>query len=214
MDLDELKHQLKNKLAADHSGRSDSDIAALLQNKTRSAVSKLQKSLWIEIIFCVVGFGVFAYIGLTNSSVIFRTYFAIFTILFVVIVPVLVYLLKRTRSLSNTVLPVKSNLQIIVNLMEELIKRYFQLTMAMIPISLIVCFLLIYQNPSVLDNGPKYGEGFFKSQSYLIAFLVGYVILLTVVVYYTTKWYLRKLYGRYVVQLKECIAELEEEEIS
>ena len=54
MDLDELKYQLKNKLSTDHAGRSDEDIASLLNKKTGSIVGKLKKNLWMEILFGIL----------------------------------------------------------------------------------------------------------------------------------------------------------------
>lgn len=209
MELDELKSQLKNKLAADHAGRSGDDIAALLHKKTGSIVDKLKRSLWIEILCGVVVFIVFGYIGLFSSYHSLRIYFSVFTILVAAFVGLLFFLLRRTTRLSSTALPVKSNLQTIINIIEEFMKRYFQFTMALIPICFIFSFLVGYYEPKPMPEADRIAKSIFGQNPWkMIIFLVAYMALLSVGIYYFTKWYLRKLYGKYVTQLKECIEEL------
>jgi hypothetical protein len=43
-----------------------------------------------------------------------------------------------------------------------------------------------------------------------MAFMAVYTAVFTGVMYFFAKWYLHKLYGKYVAQLKACIRELEE----
>jgi predicted membrane chloride channel (bestrophin family) len=102
MELDELKQQLKNKLAVDHTGRSDADIAALLTKRTGSVISKLKRSLWIEIICCILVVLVFGYIGITSGYESLKIYFSVFAILSIGMLFLLVYLLKRTTKLGAT----------------------------------------------------------------------------------------------------------------
>ena len=67
MELDELKSLLNQKLTTAHSGRSTDDIAHLLTRKTSSVIDKLKRSLWIEIISCIVIILGFGYIGIAGS---------------------------------------------------------------------------------------------------------------------------------------------------
>ncbi len=211
MELDELKHQLKNKLASDQ-GRSDADLTLLLNKHTISVVGKLKRSLWIEIMFSILALLAFVFIAITSKSNLFRIYFSVFSVPFTILILLLVYLVKRTTQLSSTTLPVKSNLQQIVKIMEELIKRYFQVTMAMPVICFIFILYLGYYTGTFTGNiSQKFAHGYFGSTWKVFAFLAGYIILLCVAIYYPTKWYLRKMYGKYVMQLKECINELSEE---
>lgn len=208
MELDELKYQLKNKLSTDHAGRSNEDIAALLTKRTHSIIGKLKKSLWMEIIFGIliaVGFG---FIGIMSKYVTLRIYFSIFAVICAAFIVLLVYLLRRITHLSNTTLPVKSNLQTIVNIIEDFVKRYFQFTMALIPVCLIFSFLLAYNEPEPVPEVDGLAKSIFSALWQVIVFLVIYMAVLTVGIYYFTKWYLKKLYGKYVDQMKECIEEL------
>lgn len=211
MELDELKYQLKHKLSTNHAGRSQEDIAALLTKKTSSVIGKLKRSLRIEIACSIFVIIVFGYVGLTSKYQSFRIYFFVFTILSVGVLFLLFYLLKRTTQLGGTTLPVKSNLQTIVNIIEEFTKRCFQFTMALIPICFIFSFLLIYNEPKQMPEAERLAKHLFSSPWQVISFVVIYMLLLTVGIYYFAKWYLKKLYGNYVITLKECIKELNEE---
>lgn len=213
MDLDELKYQLNFKLATDHAERSASDIASLLSKKTNSLIGKLKKSLWIEIGFCVLIMLLFFIIGLYSPYLSLQIYFSSFAVIAFLFLVILIYLLRRTTQISNnTQLPVKTNLKTIVSIIEDFMKRYFQFTMALIPVCLIFSFLLGFNEPKQIPELDKVAIGLFSSKWQVLLFLVLYIGLLTVGVYYFTKWYLRKLYGKYIDQLKQCIQDLSDEE--
>ncbi|MCW3087806.1 MAG: hypothetical protein JWQ78_1192 [Sediminibacterium sp.] len=211
MDLDELKHQLKDKLSSDHAGRSDSDIAALLNTRTSSVVGKLKKSLLIEIWFGVLVVIAFAGIGLFSKYANLRIYFSVFAVLCAAFVGLLVFLLRRTSQLSGTAMPVKKNLQIIVKIIEEFMKRYFQFTMALIPVCFTFSLFLGFREPEQIPEVDRIATGIFTKSWQVWVFFFSYLALLTAGIYYFTKWYLKKLYGKYINQLKECIEELHED---
>lgn len=210
MELDELKSQINNRLSTDHIGRSAYDLSELLTKKTGSITDKIKKSIWMEIIFCIVILLIFGYVGLASKFQSLRIYFSVFTVVSIIFLVFLLYLLKRITQLTATPLPVKNNLQTIVNIIEEFMKRYFQFTMALIPICFIFAFILGYtekEKVGFLDND---SSSFFSGKWQVMVFILVYLGLLGIGIYYFTKWYLRKLYGRYTEQLKECIAELKE----
>ncbi len=211
MELDELKDQLKNKLSTDHTIRSQSDIALLLTKKTNSIIAKLKRNLWIEIISAIVFILSFGFIGVSSQDDSLRIYFSVFSILGLAFLYLLFYLLRKTKQLSLSSLPVKSNLQLIVNIIREFTKRYFQFTMALIPICFIFAFLLGYPEPVRIPSLDKVANEIFSEKWKIISFLLAYMVLLSVGIYYFTKWYLRKQYGKYVEQLQVCIEELGEE---
>ena len=211
MELDELKSLINHKLSTDHTGRSAADIASLLTKRTGSVIDKLKRSLWIEIICCVVVIAAFSYLGIAGGYRSLRIYFSVFAVLSFAFLGFIIYLLRRTQKLSATSLPVKGNLQTIVHIIEEFNKRYFQFTMALIPVCFTFAFLLGYNEPEHNPEVDRFAKSLFSAYWQVIVFAVAYVILLSVGIYYFTKWYLRKLYGRYIDQLKECIGELGEE---
>ncbi len=211
MELDELKSQLLQKLDEVPTTKSELDIGGMLKKNTQSVICKLKKSLWIEIICCIIFIASFAFVGLFSKHWSLRVYFSTFTIVCLIFLLVLYYLLTRIRQLSNTSLPIKNNLQLIHSIIKEYVKRSFQFTMALIPICMIYSFWLGYKDPS---DEIHFTEGFLSrhlsSPQKVYLFLGVYMVLLTIGVYYFTKWYLKKLYGNYLQQLQTCINELEE----
>jgi len=208
MELDDLKYQLKNKLSSDKASRSQEDIAALLTKKTSSVTGKLKRSLRIEIICCIIIIIAFGYIGIAGGYQSLRIYFSVFAVLGVAFLALLVYLYRRIFRISGTSLPVKSNLQTIVKIIEEFVKRYFQFTMALIPVCFIFSLLLIYNDPHPVNEVGQIAKSHLRHPWRVTIFLFVYMSASGVGIYYFTKWYLKKLYGKYLIQLKECIEEL------
>lgn len=209
MDLDELKYQLNFKLATSHAGKSDADIAVLLKKRTGSIINKLKRSLWFEICFCLLFMLLIGYICLVTSYWALRVYFATFSVLTLVFVIFLLFLLRRIEKLSGTTMPVKRNLQAILDILEEFVKRSFQFTMALIPVCFTFSFFLSREHPVRIQEIDQVTAKLFvtRTQEYLFLFI--YLVTTVVVAYYFCKWYLKKLYGNYLKELKACICELE-----
>ncbi len=207
MELDEIKDLLNQKLETDHLHRSEADIANLLTKKANSVLVKIQKSLWFEIISAIVITIAFALIAFISKYQSIQIYFSVFTLVFIPFTIVFIFLLKKTSSIDNN-LPVKSNLQSIVNILEEFMKRYFQFTMALIPICLVFSFALGYTEKEPIHFMDNLISTYKPSVLWILVFTAVYVVGLIVGVYYFTKWYLRKMYGKYVDELKKYIDEL------
>jgi len=213
MELDELKSLINQRMERVHPAKSSAEIALLLGKKTRSVVDKIRKSLIIELVTSVIFTFVCLAVAIFGAYTSLRIYFGIFTVICALFIPLLYIKLVKTKKLSNTVVPVKKNLQVLILLIKEYIKRYFQLTMVLIPISLIISFALGYSDENL--NNPDLSNPFFPNfigSPVRIAIVAVYVIVFSVGMYYFTKWYLKKLYGNYIQQLEQLLAELEEAE--
>jgi len=211
MELDELKILLKEKLDTQHPKKSTEDISALLNKKTQSVIGKLKRSLWIEIIACIVFTLACAAVGIFGKFASLRIYFSIFAFVCFLFLPVLWFLLQKTKKLGSTSLPVKSNLEFLIKILKEYVKRYFQLTMALIPLTIFTAFSLGYSDANL--HNPELHNPFFPTltgSAGSIIFGVMYLVLFPVGIYYVTKWYLKKFYGNYIDQLQSLIRELEE----
>jgi len=209
MELDELKSLINERMERVQTEKSPADIAMLLGKKTQAVTAKIKRSLVIEMVTSVaftlacIAIAVFG----TYSSL--RIYFAIFAVICALFIPLLYILFNKTKKLSSTALPVKSNLQTLIKIIREYVKRYFQLTMALIPISLIIAFSLVYTQENLYN---PVQDTFFVGSPLKTALIAGYIILFSIGMYYFTKWYLKKLYGNYVQQLEMLIEELEEQQ--
>jgi hypothetical protein len=216
MDLDQFKNELKIKLAIDHIDRSDADIEQLLKNKTSSFIDKLKKSLWFEIIIgFLLNFG-FVYAALDAGMRSMRIYFGVFSVLMYLFLFFLIYLLIRTNKIKTTDQAIKINLESYIQLIEEFVKRYLQFTMALIPICLIFAGYLGYSDghADLVSNAYKSGYNLgekmngFQFSVFILSFIV-FISLGAYGMYHFTKWYLKKLYGNYLNELKLCMSELQ-----
>jgi hypothetical protein len=98
-----------------------------------------------------------------------------------------------------------------VKILKEYVKRYFQLTMALIPITIFIAFSLGYSEENL--HNPELHNPFFPTLTgsmRSVVFVITYLILFSAGMYYVTKWYLKKFYGNYIDQLQSLIKELEE----
>jgi hypothetical protein len=216
MDLDQFKNELKTKLATDHTNRSDADIEQLLKKKTSSFIDKIKKSLWFEIIIgFLLNFG-FVYAAFDASMRSMRIYFGVFSVLMYLFLFFLIYLLLRTNKIKTTDQTIKTNLESYIKLIEEFVKRYLQFTMALIPICLIFAGYLGYSDGQADLVSNAYNSGYhFGAKMNGIQFSV-FIISFTIFIslgaygmYHFTKWYLKKLYGNYLSELKCCMSELQ-----
>jgi len=210
MDLDQFKHQLNEKLSNDHLGRSAEDIAQLLSKKTFSVIEKLKRSIQYEILFGFLGMLLFTILAFSTKYQSVRTYFGVAAVFIFVFLFLLVYLLKKTIELNKVHQPVISNLNNYVVLIEEYMKRYFQFTMAMVPICLFFAGWLGYHEKTPVPELDNLIGKARLGKSVVVTISVIYLISFGVGMYYFTKWYLHKIYGKYVLELKHCIKDLEE----
>ena len=208
MDLDELKIQLNKRLEGNQSFEMVvSNISSLNNIKTNSVVSKIKKSLLTEIIFSIIFIIVFVYIGLFSKNSSIKIYFSFFSIIILAFSGLLFYLLRQTNSLTSSSSSVKENLKRLHFLLSEFVKRYFQFTMLLIPICVFFSGYLGY-----LDIEHNINTAIFSNSINLkkFAILFSFIVLIfSVGMFFFTKWYLRKLYGNHLAEIKEMIDQLE-----
>jgi SpoVK/Ycf46/Vps4 family AAA+-type ATPase len=212
MELDELKNKLNKQLETDHLQRTEADIAALLKKKAHSALSKIRRSLWFEITFSVAFTALLIYVAFASKYQSLRIYSASFSVIMLLITGVLFFLLKKINLAGSSNLPIRENLQNIVVLMDEFIRRYFQFCIFLLPVCIIFsASLQLHEKESIVEM-----DAFFRKirpqQSYKLLVILLYMVGSFAGLYYLTKWYLKKLYGNFVAQLKDYIRELEETE--
>lgn len=211
MELDELKASLNKHLEQPAAPLEAWELERAMQGKTKSVLAKLKRSVWIEIITSILFLALFMYEAFFSDWRVMRIYFGTFSVLFLIFLPILVVLLKRITALQGNALPVKSSLQKLTAILREYVKRYFQFTMALIPICIVYAGSLSYLDTSNYQNPQMEAmvSNVFTSSTQVLVFLGVYLIVLAGGIYLFTKWYLNRLYGRYIHDLEKHIAELE-----
>lgn len=209
MNLDDLKIQLNKKLEGSQSFEMVvSGVTSLHKIKTTSIASKIKNSLITEIIFGIVFILAFLYVCIITKYASIRIYFSVFTVVLGLFLILIAYLLKRTNELTSSSLPVIQNLKTLHSLLTEFVKRYFQFTMLLMPICLVFSGYLGYTDAkNNIDSFNILPEAIGTKKQLII--LSVFMILFFASMYYFTKWYLKKLYGNHLEQLKQMIEQLE-----
>lgn len=211
MNLDDFKIQLQESIAANVPSKSIQDLKQAVHSKANHVVYKLIRSLNFELYFSIFFVGVFGAIVLISKDDMLRIYFGSFLVLLVAFIVLIYFLKQKTIKLSTNSLSVKQNLNELHTLLTEFKKRYMQFTMGLMPVAMIFSFYLGFEFQDTNTNNHIYGSfSTVKSPTKLYVFIALYYLVLTVGLYFFTKWYLKKLYGRHLQELRELIDELEE----
>jgi hypothetical protein len=207
MELDEFKTIL-NQVPAQSERREQTWTEQVLQNINNQAiVMKLRRSLRIELLFALAFMLFVLYTGLTSETVfvkLFAVLMSAFAVWFIA------YVLKLYRKVSYdqvTAVSVRESLHNLIRIMDEFTRLYFQLTMIMIPVMVLLACFSVYlpQLPFSNQVDVPFPAGRF------LAF-VGLSSVWFVLMYFATKWYLKNLYGGYLASLKKNLRELEQDE--
>lgn len=181
--------------------RSSEDLSILLKKDTVSVLQKLKRSLLFEIIFaCLFTLGCTFMIVFTDSWQ-YHTLFIILGVMGIAFNIVLLLLLRKMNTVVQTS-TVKQNLAKLVRIIEEYSKRYLQLTIFLLPACFALGVWLSYNDPENVLRPPD-GK--------LISILTIAMLVAGIAIYLFTRWYLKKLYGNYILQLKELLKEFDEE---
>jgi len=211
MELDDLKGSINQKLTEGSFDRTEKNFAVLLKGKASSVIQKIKKSLWFEIICCILVVPLFLGIALFSSYSSLKLYFGLFGIIFIPFSLIFFYLLKKINEFDHSVLPIKENLQQLVKMLEEFTRRYFQFNMALLPICFLFALFLGYNEKDPIPVLDEINNKLKITKALYIGFIIGYTITMILGLVFLTKWYIRKLYGKYIDQLKQLLAELKEE---
>ena len=211
MELDELKSRLNNKLSGERS-KTVQDIGDMLLKRRGSLVSKLTRNLYLEMALALL-FGI-VFIYLANSATIFtiKTCFAIVAVVCFVFAIAVGLLIKKVAWLSNEVHPLITSLEELIKILRLFVKRYFQFIVLLVP----VCFFLSYWIGYNEPVRPRFNQNFYSVKSIqtnvtVYMFFVMYSIAIIAGVFFFAKWYLRKLYVKYINELRAQLRDLKED---
>ncbi len=207
MDLENLKSIWKDvsEQETQTSQVSSSQILSLLKGKTQSALSKIRRSLLFEV-------GSLLVVTVIFLLLIIEYHLPSQTFLIAgIIILVLMsggYLYKKyfeLKKIERQELPLVQSLRLLTRTLDKYLRIYFWGNMLVTPISTAVGFFYGYSLHATSDawlseiNWLVWGAALFT------------VCLLSVLMYPFMKWYIYKLYGSYLEELKSYLLELEED---
>ncbi len=209
MNLDDFKTQINKQLEATPSFELPvSGITNLHTIKTNSILEKIKKSLQFEIVFGLAFVFAFASLALFADVKGIKIYFSFFSIVLAMFIVVLIYLFIKTKNAAFIKLSVKDNLVSLHGLLSQFVKRCFQFTMLLIPICFISAVYLAYNDAQYHTTNSAQYYDVPLPKKYIITLIIA-IAVFSVAVYFFTKWYLKKLYGNHLQQLKQMIDDIE-----
>lgn len=209
MNLDDFKIQLNKELEGNESFNMEvGGITQLHTTKTNSIADKILRSLNTEIIFSILFLVVFALVVCTSNLNSVRIYFSVFTVLVFAFTLLLFYLSLQTKKLASSSLTVIANLKTLHKILTEFCKRYFQFTMLLIPVCFVFGAYLSFQEAHINWDEHLVEHLLADNKKLLVVFAIA-IVAFAVGMYYFTKWYLKKLYGNHLSELKKMIEQLE-----
>ena len=203
MELDDFKQRIHTKLSETGAIQSAHDLAGYIHARTSSTIKKIKRNIRFELMACTlfIAASIWMYAAYHVSYV--RVFAFLSIVLSCLLLVYLVSLHKKISSYEKNAPAVRLALREIVEILERFTRLYFQFTMITLPIAfifgLITGFLRL--------NGATPIMNFNWQRS--IIFYAAWFIFWSVMMYYFSKWYIKKLYGNYLQQLKEQLRDIE-----
>ena len=204
MEIEDLKDIWK-KQSEGFKPKAETELAAMLNGRSRSIVARLKRNVWLELVFSLLGaFALLAY-ALTLPEGSLKWTFISIPVLFAIYS---LYYIKKLRLLNRFESGndnLKANLQRLTRDLKGYLKFYKRSYSFLYPVYFFLLLLF-----TAIEHG---AAGFFDKMArpeILITLLLGAGLFFILSTWLTT-WYLKKLYGNHLEKLQSLLRELESE---
>lgn len=218
MELDSLKDIWKNLDENDLRSGSEVPITSMLHKRSRSPIAKMKRNLYWEMAALVVLYSAAIWYYITAWQ---GRYWEVALLLFLVGAYALFYYLRKNKLLKDmqcVACEVKSSLQRQLVTLEKYVNFYFVSSVLLTPIAYFVAGLIVFfktpGTPGKFDfrntkDAVNQITHHLPDQRFAITFIVVGVIL-TIGVYFFSRWAINRLYGQHIRKLKELVQQMEE----
>lgn len=222
MELDSLKDLWKELDEDDLEPAGQKQIVSILHKRSRSPVAKMKRNLYLEMAALVVCYSLAIWYYITAWQ---GRYWEVALLLFLVGAFAFFYYLRKHKLLNEmqcVACEVRSSLKQRLITLEKYVNFYFVCSILLTPSAYFVAGLIVFfKTPDnagvkpgffggVPDALPQIGDQF-PSQRFFITFIVIGVVL-TIGVYFFSRWAINRLYGQHIQKLKELVQQMEEAE--
>jgi hypothetical protein len=204
MELDNLKHIFLEHSSKPAVQQSATDLGRLLKRRSSSQVASLKKNLYAELIIAIV----FCLLPVFILTAYRGQYLSALALIFFVVAVVFIWnitsLLKAIQRYQTAANAIKQHLQLLIDILKRFRRLYIISSMLVLPLFSGIAGLLIH-----LDNLQKDPLLYQRSSPYTTVMYILISILWAIAMYFFTRWYIEKLYGKHIKQLSAYIEELE-----
>ncbi|MFT3704248.1 MAG: hypothetical protein QM802_17910 [Agriterribacter sp.] len=173
----------------------------------RTIVATMKRNLFIELIVvavCVTTIALFYFIAFDGRLKEVSWMYIILAGIFGV------YFYKKNkllREMECTSCRVKSNLELQLKTLEKYVRLYLVTGTLMVPVILLFFYLLVYYKHIVfLPSLYAYA----RMANFTLIYSA-FAVIFTVVLYFVYRWYINRLYGKYIDRLKSMLSEMNDE---
>jgi hypothetical protein len=204
MELDELKKELQQKLEQDSATLSIKPIESYIQQRSSSVIAKIRRNIVAEILLNLIFLPAFIWV-FTQYSSIYTRFFMAFGVFFCIVFTVYLWrLYNKIKLVESESLSIRENLVQVVSIVAHFTRFYFQITMTMLPIAFLAGIVTGYLD---IAGSRELFARFTWTGS--IVYYICFFAAWSVFMYFFTKWYIKKLYGDFLRQLRDQLNELD-----
>ena len=203
MELDELKTLIKSRLEEGIVSHTAGELEAYIRKTAGSVTSKIKRNIWFEFAACCLCMLIAALVWLMYPSVYIHL-FCIATGLFCIVFSGYLFSLYKKIIFYETVTgTLKESLQQIINIVTRFTRLYFQISMGLLPVIFIFGLVTGYLDVSQQGLVQK-----FQWSKGILFYTISFIAW-SVIIYFFSRWYIRKLYGKYLLQLQQQLKDIE-----
>jgi len=204
MELDELKSLMNAQLEQGIEVRSNAALQDMLAQRTESVIHRIKRSIRLELIaFMLFALAAIACWLLYHSLLVHL--FCIATwVLCLSFSTYLLLLQRRIIFFENFPASVRQNIEQVIQIVRRFTKLYAGISLGMLPV--IYCFGLLIGYIELSSRGLL--QNFALSKGMLLAG-IAFIVCWSVFIFFISKWYIRKLYGQYLLQLEQQLKDIE-----
>lgn len=205
MELDHLKEMWKD---ANKSSLpiNETSLHQMLNHRSKMPIAMMKRNLRLEVFFLILIYGCIIWLFTNESDSAFLYYDITLLVVAILFFIYASYKYKLLNNMECKGCEVKTNLNLQLISLEKLIKLYFQAGNISVVLAYMFAGIISYIND----------EGDSVSFPHIIEILIflGIGSVLFAFNYYVSRWYLFKLYGKHIQNLKNILYEMDESETS
>ncbi|HEY4150382.1 MAG TPA: hypothetical protein VGM41_15695 [Chitinophagaceae bacterium] len=203
MELDDFKSVLRTKLEEPLQLRSPRELERSIHSKTNSIIGKIKRSIVFELLINLL-FLPIAWAGIHYSLLYVRCIFIVVAIGCFLFMTYTALFYRRILFFEKNIPAVKERLQQVIDLLQRFTRLYFRFTMWVLPLVFLLGLVTGYRD---IITRPELAHGFRWVRGFLFyaLFFAGWSVMM----YFFAKWYIKRLYGNYLEQLKASLKDLE-----
>ncbi|MEO5592940.1 MAG: hypothetical protein ABIR15_10780 [Chitinophagaceae bacterium] len=204
MELDEFKQRVKESVEQEQTAlHSAYELEGYTHKRTRSIINHIKRSILFELMASILFIVAAVWIWFSYPV----PYVRVFSLLAFCICFFLLFYLsalhKKINIYEKSPQSVRTGLQQVITILEQFTRVYFQFTMITLPIAfifgLITGFFTIHDDNGIIN---------FNWQKAILLYTCLFIFW-SASMYFFSRWYIRKLYGNYLQQLKEQLKDIE-----